>query len=192
MWALKTAGVPVGNWRFGHGIGSVRGVHPTAHPHHGDVGFLNRGQFKGHQHMDLVARVYEDGTIDTIDGNSTHGRVTGPTRRGRHDFDAFFTAFGPASAPDDPVGLWQVRVGDWTWRYYFRADHTLGWSDLARPAAFHWEGRWDLGPARFRGVRVLRVTWPESAEEWDLPINPSHQTGLSLEDLAFVRAQKIG
>jgi len=192
VWAMKSAGLPIGNWVFRRGIGAVPGMASTTSPQRGDVGFLNHGEFKGHQHMDIIAEVNDDGTISTIDGNSTAGRVTGPTPRPRSLFDGFYTAFHPKTVPATPQGLWLVHVGDWTWRYYFHSNNRVDWRDIKQPQLVRGWGAWEIGTGS-RQVPVLRVNWQTGTiEEWDLPLNPQRQTGLSMEDLSFIRAQKIG
>src|SRR5215472_16172414 len=69
LWAIKESGVNVGEWEIGSGISSVRGVHrlsDSAKLQKGDIGSLD----KPYNHHFLVREVYEDGTIDTVDGNS--------------------------------------------------------------------------------------------------------------------------
>ena len=76
LWALKSAGVPLGNWRIGNGISAVIATSrsPQSYtPQEGDVGYIH----SPHQHHCLVMRVEGD-TVITIDGNTRgEGGATG-------------------------------------------------------------------------------------------------------------------
>jgi peptidoglycan hydrolase-like protein with peptidoglycan-binding domain len=92
VWALKSAGVPLGNWKIGSGISALisnsRGPQSYT-PQVGDIGYLN-----AHQHHCLVIRVEGDMVI-TIDGNTrgdsgaTGGQI-GENARPRSAFAAFY------------------------------------------------------------------------------------------------------
>jgi len=70
LWAIKSALVPVGNWKMGGGIGVVAGFGVTKTPRRGDVAVLEHP----FQHHAVVHTVYEDQQgatrVITIDGNS--------------------------------------------------------------------------------------------------------------------------
>ncbi len=67
MWALKSAGVPLGNWKIGSGVGSAGGIKPIpkAQAQPGDVGYID----KPYQHHFIVKSI-EGGTVHSVDGNS--------------------------------------------------------------------------------------------------------------------------
>lgn len=89
LWALKTAGRSVGNWRVGTGISGVAGMKATSRPQPGDVGYLN-----AHQHHCVITEVSADGqSITTIDGNSGMDSTITRNTRGRGAFAGFYTAF---------------------------------------------------------------------------------------------------
>jgi peptidoglycan hydrolase-like protein with peptidoglycan-binding domain len=92
VWALKSAGVPLGNWKIGMGISALisESRSPKNYiPRTGDVGYLN-----AHQHHCLVIRVEGD-TVITIDGNTrgdsgaTGGQI-GENTRHLSAFAAFY------------------------------------------------------------------------------------------------------
>lgn len=88
LWAVKSAGVSVGNWRQGVGISGVSGIKQTSNPQSGDIAYIAKNQ-----HHAIVVSV-EGNTITTIDGNS--GRIGGEVtenRRSRSKFAGFYTAF---------------------------------------------------------------------------------------------------
>lgn len=90
VWALKTAGCDVGNWRKGSGIASVRGIRPLGPqttPQPGDVGYIEQPV----QHHCVVESVDDDGTINSIDGN-VDGQVVRKSRP-RSAYHAFYSAF---------------------------------------------------------------------------------------------------
>jgi CHAP domain len=88
LWAVKSAGLDVGNWRQGVGISGVSGIKQTSNPQPGDIAYIAKNQ-----HHAIVAKV-EGNTITTIDGNS--GRMGGEiteNKRSRSKFAGFYTAF---------------------------------------------------------------------------------------------------
>jgi hypothetical protein len=93
VWALKSAGVPLGKWKIGQGISSLtqrsHGPHGYT-PQPGDVGYIDQP----FQHHCIVVRVEGD-TVITIDGNTRgEGGATGgqiaENSRPRSAFTAFF------------------------------------------------------------------------------------------------------
>ena len=86
LWAVKSAGVNVGNWRQGVGISGVSGIKQTSNPQPGDIAYIAKNQ-----HHAIVVSV-EGNTITTIDGNSgrTGGEITVNTRP-RSKFAGFYT-----------------------------------------------------------------------------------------------------
>jgi hypothetical protein len=190
LWAIKTAGLPVGTWRPSLGIGSVRGFefvdrNHGESPQPGDVGcFIHNG------HMDLIYRVNGD-TVETIDGNN-YGRITGPKTRKIKDFDAgFYTAFNTKMFPATPVGRWEVHIGVWTWIYNFRekgSERTVEWCDLHHPNFAQGTGRW------WMDNDALQIQWDQSRERWDLPLTANDQSGIWIVDGGlgdYVRARKL-
>jgi hypothetical protein len=88
LWAMKSAGMNVGNWRQGVGISGVSGIRQTSNPQPGDIAYIAKNQ-----HHAIVVNV-DGNTITTIDGNS--GRVGGEitvNTRSRNKFAGFYTAF---------------------------------------------------------------------------------------------------
>jgi len=186
LWAIKSAGLAVGTWRWGQGIGSVPGIEPVKPPNQpqpGDIGFREWVDGRHVQHMDLVASVGTDGSISTIDGNDS-GKITGPSgAKARNLFDSFFTAFN--SKTPTPVGRWEVHVGVWTWNYIFHADQTAEWTDIKQPNLIQGSGTWRLD-------NLLRIQWQTGTqEEWDLPLNPGSQTGTLLGQGRIITATRL-
>lgn len=78
MWALKSAGVPLGNWKIGSGVGSAGGIKPIpksqAQP--GDVGYIDQ-PFQHH----FIVKEIDGNTVHSVDGNSgTDSEVIENTR----------------------------------------------------------------------------------------------------------------
>ncbi|MFN7985938.1 MAG: peptidoglycan-binding domain-containing protein [Thermoanaerobaculia bacterium] len=70
LWAVKTAGMNVGNWNVGKGISSVRGFRQTWSPAPGDVGYESLGEF---QHHFVIEKAVKEGNVfrlHTLEGNS--------------------------------------------------------------------------------------------------------------------------
>lgn len=70
LWAIKTAGLPVGSWVQSQGISMVAGFRQTTSPAPGDVGFEALGEF---QHHFIVEKAVPEGSVirlHTIEGNS--------------------------------------------------------------------------------------------------------------------------
>jgi hypothetical protein len=89
LWAIKASGVSwVGTWQDGKGIASVSGMIPTSSPLPGDVGAIKEAP----QHMDLVYTITGK-SIQTIDGNSINGGVTGPSSL--KTINSFTAGFSP-------------------------------------------------------------------------------------------------
>ena len=186
LWAIKSAGVPVGTWRQNHGIGDVRHMKATSSPQRGDVGFKDIVNGKKRGHMNLIASVTANGMFTTIDGNN-YGKITGPSApKSRSHFDAFLTAFNPQTVPSTPVGRWEVHVGVWTWNYVFYANQTVDWRDIVHPHVIRGTGRWRID-------NVLRISWPQTGahEEWDLPLNPGAQTGTLIGQGRIINATRL-
>lgn len=194
LWAIKYAGLPVGTWLAGHGIGAVRGFDKLdlkngEYPQPGDVGFIDRPALNFHQHMNVIYSVNGD-DIATIDGNS-YGRITGPTHRHLKDFDAFLTPFNVKMFPANPVGRWEVHIGVWTWIYNFKqigSQRFVEWSDLHHPSQPQGQGPW------WMDSDALHIQWDQSKERWDLPVTAEDQRGIWMVNGGlgdFVRARKL-
>ena len=178
LWAIKTSGVSwVGTWQDGKGIASVSGMIPTASPLPGDVGAIKEDP----QHMDVIYSV-NGNAIQTIDGNSTNGAVTGPSAiKTIASFTAgFFTAF------PSPVGQWSVQVGAWAWIYTFHRDGTARWTDIRKPPTQSGGGRWD------KSGDFFEITWDTgSREQWDLPLKVTGERGSLVGQGRIITANKI-
>jgi hypothetical protein len=178
LWAIKTGGVSrVGTWQRGKGIASVSGMMPTDSPLPGDVGAMKEDP----GHMDIVYSV-NGGSIQTIDGNSTNGGVTGPSAvKLKTSFSAgFFTAF------PSPVGTWNVQVGALTWIYTFNKDGTAKWSDIQSPPTQSGGGKWD------KTGDFLEIFWDNgSREQWDLPLRFHGQQGNLAGQGRIITANKV-
>lgn len=88
LWAVKSAGMNVGNWRQGVGISGVSGIRQTFNPQPGDIAYIAKNQ-----HHAIVVNVNGD-TITTIDGNSgSRGGEIKENTRSRSKFAGFYTAF---------------------------------------------------------------------------------------------------
>ncbi|HEX8659733.1 MAG TPA: peptidoglycan-binding domain-containing protein [Hymenobacter sp.] len=92
LWAHRAAGLNVGTWKIGKGIGAnpaFRSI-PAAQVKKGDVGYINQP----YQHHFIVREVYPDGTIDTIDGNSAAtSTISTKSRVPKKSISLFFSAF---------------------------------------------------------------------------------------------------
>jgi len=186
LWAIKSAGLPVGTWRRGLGISSVRHMKSTQSPQPGDIGFKEYVAGRKVQHMNLIASVTTGGLFTTIDGNNS-GTITGPSApKSRGHFDSFWTAFSPQTVPPTPVGRWEVHVGVWTWNYVFYANKTVDWRDIVHPHVARGTGSWRID-------NVLRISWPSTGaqEEWDLPLNPEAQTGNLIGQGPIITARRL-
>jgi hypothetical protein len=178
LWAIKSGGVSwVGNWQQGQGIASVAGMMGTDSPLPGDVTAMKESP----QHMSLVYAVTGN-TVQTIDGNSTNGGVTGPSGpKSTSSFTAgFFTAF------PSPVGRWSVQVGVWSWVYTFNKDGTARWSDIRTPPTQSGGGTWD------KSGDFLEISWDTGAiEQWDLPLKFNGQQGNLVGQGRIITASKM-
>ena len=94
LWAIKAAGMPVGTWKTGGGMGQVsgfRGILPgSIGP--GDVGFVA----KPFQHHFLIDQVFVEGGIrmvTTIEGNSSPSSNFSFKTRRVSEISAFLTCF---------------------------------------------------------------------------------------------------
>jgi len=131
--------------------------------------------------MDLVYSVAGN-SIQTIDGNSTNGGVTGPSvLKLMTSFTAgFFTAF------PSPIGKWSVQVGVWTWIYTFNKDGTAKWSDIRRPPTQSGGGRWE------KTGDFLEISWDTGTrEQWDLPLKFNGQGGNLVGQGRIITASKM-
>jgi len=100
--------------------------------------------------LDTINQNFENGTLPSID----------------------LSTIGKTYAPDvDPVGEWDVRVGEWYWIYKFDANNNVTWSDPFNNETG--KGKWQIGPG------AINFTWINSTttEKWFLPINASEQKG---------------
>jgi hypothetical protein len=92
LWAVKSAGAPVGTWKMGSGISAVSGIKPVrrSEVRVGDIGFLEKNQ-----HHFLVSAVSEDGKqITSVDGNSgADSEVSSGKTRNIGDIAGFYRAF---------------------------------------------------------------------------------------------------
>ena len=75
------------------------------------------------------------------------------------------------SADVNPVGSWTVRVGQWTWIYTIDATGNVTWRDPYNNETG--KGTWKIASG------VISFAWSQSTttENWNLPINPTTQTG---------------
>jgi hypothetical protein len=194
LWAIKMAGLPVGTWIGGKGLGAVHGfsqldLKSGDSPQPGDVGFIDRPGLGFHQHMNMIYSVNDD-TIATIDGNS-NGRISGPTTRHLKDFDAFLTAFNPKMFPPNPVGRWEVHIGVWTWIYNFKqigSERFVEWSDLHHPTTPQGIGSWRIDND------AMHIQWDKSKDRWDLPLTADDQRGIWVDSdgrIDFIQARKL-
>ena len=79
------------------------------------------------------------------------------------------------------LGRWEVKVGDWTWIYEFKAgtDPDSGsaqWQkfQVVSPSSDQGTGTWALDSTTSK----LRITWSNgSVEEWNTPLTTSGQVG---------------
>ncbi len=93
VWAIKAAGLPVGNWPIGGPLGKVKGFRQigVAQLKKGDVGFIEKNW-----HHFLIKEVHPDGTVDTIEGNSGLDSTVRLNKRNLRDKTSVlggFTAF---------------------------------------------------------------------------------------------------
>jgi hypothetical protein len=150
---------------------------PTSSPLPGDVGAIKEAP----QHMDLVYTITGK-SIQTIDGNSINGGVTGPSSlKTISSFTAgFFTAF------PSPVGRWSVQVGVWAWIYTFNRDGTAKWTDIRTPPAQSGGGKWD------KSGDFLEISWDTGTrEQWDLPLKFNGQQGNLVGQGRIITARKM-
>jgi hypothetical protein len=78
-------------------------------------------------------------------------------------------------SPDvNPVGEWRVVVNPWVWTYKFDANGNVSWRDPYNNESG--TGKWKIGPG------VISFSWSGSStvETWNLPIQPSNQTGTAI------------
>ena len=90
LWALKSAGVDVGEWKIGSGISSVRNVRPVSASaiKLGDIAYIDQP----FQHHAIVTNA-SGGSVETIDGNtSPDSTIAEKQPRSMTSFDAFYTA----------------------------------------------------------------------------------------------------
>lgn len=75
-------------------------------------------------------------------------------------------------SPDkNPVGDWQVSVGQWSWIYTFDATGNVQWRDPYNNQSG--KGTWTINS----GVISFKWTNSTTTESWNLPIQPSAQKG---------------
>lgn len=87
VYAIKKAGIDVGNWKQGRGVMDSNRLQETSSPKPGDIGY-----FHEKSHHCIIKEVNGD-TITSIDGNmGVYSEVVEKVRR-RGEFAAFFTAF---------------------------------------------------------------------------------------------------
>jgi hypothetical protein len=72
LWALKSAGLSVGNWQLGSGIGSVPGVRRTQTPIAGDIIYLDNGNAHHGIFIDFAGA-----NVHSIDGNTAGSDTNG-------------------------------------------------------------------------------------------------------------------
>jgi N-acetylmuramoyl-L-alanine amidase len=91
-----------------------------------------------------------------------------------------FTEIVDRALKRSPVGSWEVRVGDWTWIYSFKAgsDFTSG------PASWRsFDGsRKGTGKWTIRRPSLV-IDWSTAQEEWKLPLNGSSEEGKLLKQV---------
>jgi N-acetylmuramoyl-L-alanine amidase len=96
-----------------------------------------------------------------------------------------------AVAPPNLLGRWEVSINAFAWIYNFHADNTVGYGDIIDRSIVKGVGSWVIGKA-FSGRDVVKINWRTGAsEEWDLPIKFREQTGMLMDDLSLIKAQKI-
>lgn len=83
VWACKSHGVPLGNWKLGVGVSSM--LKSTSDPQPGDIGYVDQP----YQHHCIVAAVNGD-SIVTIDGNSGVDSTVTENTHARKHFSAFY------------------------------------------------------------------------------------------------------
>jgi hypothetical protein len=77
-----------------------------------------------------------------------------------------------------PVGTWEVKVGDWTWIYAFKAGADFN-SGTAEWRAFDVKGPSDQGTGTWKTDDTkLEIVWSNgSREEWNKPLSSTGQSG---------------
>ncbi len=88
VYAIKTAGIDVGNWQMGRGVSAFNSLEVTSHPEPGDIGYID----KPYQHHCIVTEVNGD-TVKSIDGNSGWYSEVIEKTRPISTFSGFFTPF---------------------------------------------------------------------------------------------------
>jgi hypothetical protein len=88
VYAIKKAGIDVGNWKMGTGVSQFNTLEQTDTPKKGDIGYIH----KPYRHHCIIEEVNGD-SVKSIDGNS--GPVSGVLERTRpiSEYTGFFTAF---------------------------------------------------------------------------------------------------
>ena len=77
--------------------------------------------------------------------------------------------------PDEnPVGDWNVGMDKWRWIYTFNADGSVKWRDPFNNESG--TGTWRISAG------FITFVWAGSTtvEKWNLPINPTGQTGTAI------------
>ena len=87
VWAIKKAGIDVGNWVIGRGVMDHSTLKEVSEPKQGDIGYIQRP----FNHQCIIDKIEGD-TIVSIDGNQTAGAIS-ERRRPRTTFTAFFSPF---------------------------------------------------------------------------------------------------
>jgi hypothetical protein len=94
------------------------------------------------------------------------------------------TVFGPDV--QTLAGRWLVTFDTgWSWYYTFQPGKVVSYTDIKDPPELSGDGTW-----AYVGKSV-RVVWPESSEEWPLPLNPGGERGQSLVGQGGLSAQKV-
>jgi N-acetylmuramoyl-L-alanine amidase len=80
-----------------------------------------------------------------------------------------------------PIGTWEVRVGDWTWIYSFRAGSdfssgSVNWRSF--DGSKSGTGKWNI-----RDTATLVIVWPTAQEEWRMPLESSSESGSLVKQL---------
>lgn len=92
-------------------------------------------------------------------------------------------------APAKLTGEWEVTTPDGSFHYIFDYDGDVQWSWAYQPKALdETAGEWTLENGR------LKITWQNSKEYWNLPIEPARQTGDMVRNDRFrgpISAKKV-
>jgi hypothetical protein len=114
-------------------------------------------------------------SLFVVPGGGGHANCPGTTilRRKPAIIEAAKVWAGKLNFSDQPTGIWEVKVGVWTWIYQFYSSGEVSWHD-----AFNLKSK---GTGKFK-ITGLKMTfkWNKSQaiETWNLPLTSSNQTGM--------------